>query len=322
MIQLAKHKTMRISCFVRNGVALEFQAAVCDIDPHAHIKTVARITTSWHIGVSPRIKGRFRHRQRCNRKDSGFGAQLFETPGTVFFSREASRMTLRHREYHSIESVGWLRAAVLGANDGIVSTSSLVLGVAATHATHSSILVAGVAGLVAGAMAMATGEYVSVHSQKDAEQAALDQERGELKADVKGELKELAEIYRRRGLDARLARQVAKQLMAHDALGAHASEELGISKTFSARPLQAAFASACSFAVGAALPLSVVTMASETNLIPLVAGTSILFLALLGGVAAYVGGAKVIRGVLRITFWSALSMGLAAGVGSLFGNVA
>lgn len=229
-------------------------------------------------------------------------------------------MPLSHRERHRIENVGWLRAAVLGANDGIVSTSSLVLGVAATHATHSSILVAGVAGLVAGAMAMATGEYVSVHSQADTEEAALDQERAELKADAGGEQRELAAIYRRRGLNAKLAKQVAKQLMAHDALGAHASEELGISKTFSARPLQAALASACSFSCGAALPLSVVAMASETNLIPLVAGTSLLFLALLGGLAAHVGGANVIRGVLRITFWSALAMGVTAGVGSLFGT--
>jgi VIT1/CCC1 family predicted Fe2+/Mn2+ transporter len=227
---------------------------------------------------------------------------------------------LSHRERHRIESVGWLRAAVLGANDGIVSTSSLVLGVAATHATHTSILVAGVAGLVAGAMAMATGEYVSVHSQADTEEAALDQERAELKADAGSELRELAALYRRRGLDAKLAKQVAKQLMAHDALGAHASEELGISKTLSARPLQAALASACSFSCGAALPLSVVAIASETDLIPLVAGTSLLFLALLGGLAAHAGGAKVIRGVLRITFWSALAMGVTAGVGVLFGT--
>ena len=230
-------------------------------------------------------------------------------------------MPLHHGERHCIASVGWLRAAVLGANDGIVSTSSLVLGVAATHATHSSILVAGGAGLVAGAMAMATGEYVSVHSQADTEEAALEQERAELKADVKSELRELAVIYRSRGLDAKLAQKVAKQLMAHDALGAHASEELGISKTFGTRPLQAALASACSFAVGAALPLSVVAMASETNLIPLVAGTSLLFLALLGGLAARVGGAKVLRGVLRITFWSALAMGVTAGVGALFGTL-
>jgi VIT1/CCC1 family predicted Fe2+/Mn2+ transporter len=230
-------------------------------------------------------------------------------------------VTLHHSERHNIARVGWLRAAVLGANDGIVSTSSLVLGVAATHATHDSILVAGVAGLVAGAMAMATGEYVSVHSQADTEEAALNQERAELKADVNSERRELAAIYRKRGLDAKLARQVAKQLMAHDALGAHASEELGISKTFSARPLQAALASACSFAVGAALPLSVVAMAPGTNLIPLVGGTSLVFLALLGGLAARVGGAKVLRGVLRITFWSALAMAVTAGVGTLFGTV-
>jgi len=230
-------------------------------------------------------------------------------------------MPPHHWERHQIGRVGWLRAAVLGANDGIVSTSSLVLGVAASHATHSSILVAGVAGLVAGAMAMATGEYVSVHSQADSEQAALAQERAELKADEKSELRELAAIYRRRGLDAKLAKEVARQLMAHDALGAHASDELGISKTFSARPLQAALASACSFAVGAALPLSVVAVAPPANLVPLVAASSLLFLALLGGLAAQVGGAKVGRGVLRITFWSALAMAVTAGVGALFGTV-
>ena len=230
-------------------------------------------------------------------------------------------MSLHHRERHKIDSVGWLRAAVLGANDGIVSTSSLVLGVAATHATHNSILVAGVAGLVAGAMAMATGEYVSVHSQADTEQAALDQELAELNKDHLSETRELAAIYRRRGLDAKLAKQVAKQLMAHDALGAHAIEELGISKTFSARPLQAALASACSFAVGAALPLSVVAVTPPANLIPFVAASSLLFLALLGGLAAQVGGAKVGKGVLRITFWSALAMAVTAGVGVLFGTV-
>jgi len=230
-------------------------------------------------------------------------------------------MPRHHGERHQIGRVGWLRAAVLGANDGIVSTSSLVLGVAATHATHGSILVAGVAGLVAGAMAMATGEYVSVHSQADTEQAALAQERAELKADGKSELRELAAIYRRRGLDAKLAKEVARQLMAHDALGAHASDELGISKASSARPLQAALASACSFAVGAALPLSVVAVAPAADLIPLVAASSLLFLALLGGVAAHVGGAKVGKGVLRITFWSALAMAMTAGVGALFGTV-
>src|SRR6202521_3617825 len=231
------------------------------------------------------------------------------------------RMAARHRERHRIESIGWLRAAVLGANDGIVSTSSLVLGVAASHATHSSTLIAGVAGLVAGAMSMATGEFVSVHSQADTEQAALDQERAELKADDKGEHRELTAIYVGRGLDPTLAKQVAEQLMAHDALGAHARDELGISKTLSARPLQAALASACSFAAGSALPLLVVAFGPGANLIPVVSGASLLFLGLLGGLAAYVGNANVARGVVRVTFWSALAMGVTAGIGALLGTV-
>jgi VIT1/CCC1 family predicted Fe2+/Mn2+ transporter len=231
-------------------------------------------------------------------------------------------MPIRHRERHHTERIGWLRAAVLGANDGIVSTASLVLGVAAAHATHSNVLVAGVAGLVAGAMSMAAGEYVSVHSQADTEQAELQRERTELKADDKGEHEELMEIYIGRGLDPSLAKQVAEQLMAHDALGAHARDELGISETHSARPIQAAFASACSFAVGAAMPLLVTAIAPEATLIPLVSGTSLAFLALLGGVAARVGGARVTVGAMRVTFWGALAMGLTAGVGALFGTVA
>jgi vacuolar iron transporter family protein len=227
----------------------------------------------------------------------------------------------RHRERHSIKSIGWLRAAVLGANDGIVSTSSLVLGVAAAHGTYGSILIAGVAGLVAGAMSMATGEYVSVHSQADTERAALDQERAELDADVKGEERELMAIYMGRGLDAPLAKKVAEQLMVHDALGAHARDELGISRTLSARPLQAALASASSFAVGAAMPLAVVAAAPQATLIPLVSGASLVFLGFLGGLAAYVGDAKVARGVMRVTFWSALAMGVTAGIGALLGTV-
>jgi VIT1/CCC1 family predicted Fe2+/Mn2+ transporter len=231
-------------------------------------------------------------------------------------------MPLRHRERHRTERIGWLRAAVLGANDGIVSTASLVLGVAAAQATHSNVLVAGVAGLVAGAMSMAAGEYVSVHSQADTEQAELQRERTELNADDKGEHEELREIYIGRGLDPSLAKQVAEQLMAHDALGAHARDELGISETRRARPIQAAFASACSFAVGAAMPLLVTAIAPEATLIPLVSGTSLAFLALLGGVAARVGGARVTAGAMRVTFWGALAMGLTAGVGALFGTVA
>ena len=229
-------------------------------------------------------------------------------------------MPLRHRERHRTARIGWLRAAVLGANDGIVSTASLVLGVAAAHVTHSNVVVAGVAGLVAGAMSMAAGEYVSVHSQADTEQAELARERTELTEDAPGEHEELMSIYVERGLDPALAKQVAAQLMAHDALGAHARDELGISETLRARPLQAACASACSFAVGAALPLLVTALAPEARLIPLVSGTSLACLALLGGVAARVGGARVTVGALRVTFWGALAMGLTAGVGTLFGT--
>jgi VIT1/CCC1 family predicted Fe2+/Mn2+ transporter len=231
-------------------------------------------------------------------------------------------MFVRHRERHRTERTAWLRAAVLGANDGILSTASLVLGVAAAHATHSNVLVAGVAGLVAGAMSMAAGEYVSVHSQADTEQSDLALERAELKADDQGEHKELMAIYVARGLDSSLAKEVAKQLMAHDALGAHARDELGISETFRARPIQAALASAASFAVGAAMPLLVTAIAPAAGLIPLISGTSLVFLALLGGLAARVGGAGVTMGAMRVTFWGALAMALTAGVGWLFGAVA
>ena len=230
-------------------------------------------------------------------------------------------MSVRHRERHRTDRIGWLRAAVLGANDGIVSTASLVLGVAAAHATHSGILVAGVAGLVAGAMSMAAGEYVSVRSQADSEEAALDLERAELAADHEGERKELTGIYVSRGLDPALAKQVAEQLMVHDALGAHARDELGISETLKARPMQAAFTSAGSFAVGAAMPLLAVAIVPAAILIPVVSATSLVFLAILGGLAARVGGAPVTVGALRVTFWGALAMGLTAGVGALIGTV-
>ena len=230
-------------------------------------------------------------------------------------------MYLRHGERHRTERIGWLRAAVLGANDGIVSTSSLVLGVAAAHATHSNVMIAGVAGLVAGAMSMAAGEYVSVHSQADTEKAELELERVELKTDNKGEHKELTAIYVARGLDPALAKQVTEQLMVHDALGAHARDELGIYETFRARPMQAALASASSFAVGASMPLLVTALAPAAGLIPLVSGTSLVFLALLGGLAAHAGGAGVVVGAIRVTFWGALAMALTAGVGSLFGTV-
>ena len=217
--------------------------------------------------------------------------------------------------------MGWLRAAVLGANDGIVSTASLVLGVAAAHRTRSNVLVAGVAGLVAGAMAMAAGEYVSVHSQADTEHAELKRERSELKADDKGEHEELTAIYVTRGLDPSLAKRVADQLMAHDAIGAHARDELGITETLRARPIQAAFASALSFAVGAAMPVLTAVFVPEASLIILVPATSLMFLALLGALAAGAGGAGVAVGAIRVTFWGALAMGLTAGVGALFGTV-
>jgi VIT1/CCC1 family predicted Fe2+/Mn2+ transporter len=226
-----------------------------------------------------------------------------------------------HRERHRTERIGWLRAAVLGANDGIVSTASLVVGVAAAQATSHDILVAGIAGLVAGAMSMAAGEYVSVSSQADTEQADLARERGELATQGPAELAELTGIYVARGLDPALAKQVAEQLTARDPLAAHARDELGISDALSARPVQAAFASAGTFAVGAALPLLTVLVSPAGYVIPSVAGTSLLFLAALGGLAAFVGGASPVRGALRVTFWGALAMGLTAGVGALFGTV-
>ena len=230
-------------------------------------------------------------------------------------------MPIFHRERHRTQHIGWLRAAVLGANDGIVSTASLVVGVAASNATHTGVLVAGVAGLVAGAMSMAAGEYVSVSSQSDTEQADIERERTELVTDEDNERKELAAIYVKRGLDSTLASQVAEQLMAKDALAAHARDELGISETISARPIQAALTSAATFAVGAALPLLVVVIAPATSLVLLVAGTSLLFLALLGALAAYTGGARIIIGIVRVTFWGALAMAITAGIGALFGTV-
>jgi len=229
---------------------------------------------------------------------------------------------MRHRERHRTARIGWLRAAVLGANDGIVSTASLVVGVAAAHAARGEVLVAGVAGLVAGAMSMAAGEYVSVSSQADTEAADLERERGELRANVEHERAELAAIYVDRGLEPALARQVAEQLMAHDPIGAHARDELGISEVLTARPVQAAFASAGTFALGAAIPLLTVLVAPERALSTAVALTSLALLALLGGVAARVGGARVGVGTLRVAFWGALAMALTAGVGALFGTVA
>lgn len=229
-------------------------------------------------------------------------------------------MVVRPRERHRSERIGWLRAAVLGANDGILSTASLVLGVASAHGNRRSILVAGVAALVAGAMSMAAGEYVSVHSQADTEKADLDLEREELKADIVGEHDELAAIYVARGLDPELAGKVAEQLMAHDALGAHARDELGISEIVTAHPIQAALSSAASFAVGSAMPLLVALFTPVNSLIFIVAGTSLLFLAGLGALAANAGGAKMLPGALRVTFWGALAMAVTTGVGTLFGT--
>jgi VIT1/CCC1 family predicted Fe2+/Mn2+ transporter len=228
----------------------------------------------------------------------------------------------KHRERHRTGNTGWLRASVLGANDGLLSTASLVLGVAAAHGTRSAILVAGVAGLVAGAMSMAAGEYVSVHSQADAEQADLERESQELRADDKGEHGELAAIYVGRGLDPALAEAVAAQLMAHDALGAHARDELGISESFRARPIQAALASAAAFATGAAIPLAVAALAPDAERIAFVACASLLSLIDMGALAARAGGADVGAGAMRVAFWGALVMGLTAGIGALVGTIA
>jgi VIT1/CCC1 family predicted Fe2+/Mn2+ transporter len=229
-------------------------------------------------------------------------------------------MPVRHREQHRSQHIGWLRAAVLGANDGIVSTASLVVGIAASNATHDAVVLAGIAGLVAGAMSMAAGEYVSVSSQSDTERADIRRERGELADNPTAEHAELAAIYVGRGLDPMLANTVADQLMAHDALAAHSRDELGISETMSARPIQAAFASAAAFAVGAALPLLMAVVAPVSLLVLLVTGTSLVFLALLGLLAAYTGGASLVVGAVRVVFWGALAMALTAGVGALFGT--
>jgi VIT1/CCC1 family predicted Fe2+/Mn2+ transporter len=227
-----------------------------------------------------------------------------------------------HREIHRSQRIGWLRAAVLGANDGIVSTASLMVGVAAAHVARGELLLAGVAGLVAGAMSMAAGEYVSVSSQADTEQADLARERAELDSQPEHEHRELAAIYVQRGLDRELADQVATQLMAHDALGAHARDELGISETMTARPIQAALTSAATFAVGAALPLLAAMLAPPTILVTVVAGVSLVVLTALGALAAQAGGAPVFRASLRVVFWGALAMALTAGAGMLFGAVA
>jgi VIT1/CCC1 family predicted Fe2+/Mn2+ transporter len=236
--------------------------------------------------------------------------------------RHPLRPRNRHSERHLTSRVGWLRAAVLGANDGIVSTGSLIIGVAAASASHTSILMTGAAGLVAGAMSMAAGEYVSVHSQADTEAADLAQESAELKRNPAAEHRELAELYVARGVYPALAKQVADQLMARDALGAHAHDELGISEALRARPVQAAAASAASFAVGAALPVALAALVPEQWLIGSVAVGSLVFLAALGAVAAKAGGAGMGIGAWRVSFWGALAMGITAGAGALFGALA
>ncbi len=228
---------------------------------------------------------------------------------------------LRHSEFHRTERIGWLRAAVLGANDGIVSTASLLIGVAAANADRSEVLIAGLAGLVAGAMSMAAGEYVSVYSQADTEKADLERERRELAADDEGERMELARIYVRRGLEPTLAREVADHLMAHDALGAHARDELGISEELRARPIQAALFSAVSFAVGATIPLGLGALVVPSLLMPIVAGGSLICLAALGAVAAKAGGAGLLMGAFRVLFWGAIAMAATALVGKLFGTI-
>jgi len=231
-----------------------------------------------------------------------------------------SRLHL-HPENHLVTRIGWLRAAVLGANDGIVSTASLIVGVAAATAAQNDVLIAGIAGLVAGAMSMAAGEYVSVSSQSDTEQADLERERKELKDDPEFELAELRDIYVKRGVDQALAQQVAKQLMAKDALMAHARDELGISEVTAARPVQAALTSAATFAIGAALPLLMVVVSPTSLVIPVVSAASLGFLALLGAIGAKAGGANVLRATARVTFWGAMAMALTAGIGAVFGTV-
>jgi VIT1/CCC1 family predicted Fe2+/Mn2+ transporter len=230
-------------------------------------------------------------------------------------------MQLPHTDRHTLGSAGWLRAAVLGANDGIVSTSSLLLGLAAAHATHSTLVLSGTAALVAGAMSMAAGEYVSVHSQADVEAAALAQERTELKEDYAGERRELTDIYVRRGLDIGLAQTVAEQLMAHDALGSHARDELGLSPAMRARPLQAALSSAGSFSIGAAVPLAVAGIAPTRGLMAAIAVVCLACLLVLGAWSAKVGGADMRVGALRVAFWSALAMAVTTAVGAAVGSL-
>lgn len=226
---------------------------------------------------------------------------------------------MQHKEYHRIERIGWLRAAVLGANDGIISTASLLIGVAAAHTPYSGIFVAGIAGLIAGAMSMAAGEYISVSSQADTEKSALRREEAELAESLPNEVEELTAIYINRGLERDFAKEVVKQLMAKDALGTHARDELGITDVTSARPLQAALFSACSFTLGSLLPLLMIFIVPRVYLIPSVSIMAVLFLALLGAVAAKVGGARIVLGALRVVIWGTIAMLASAGIGSLLG---
>lgn len=226
----------------------------------------------------------------------------------------------KHAEHHLVGRIGWLRAAVLGANDGILSTASLISGVAAANGTHTSVLIAGIAGLVSGAMSMAAGEYVSVSSQADTENAELAREREELADDISGEREELARIYAKRGVEIDLARKVAQQLMAKDALGAHARDELGISEITTARPVQAALTSAATFASGAAAPLLATVLAPEGMIIPVVTVASLVFLAALGAIGARAGGANMWRAAVRVVFWGAFAMALTAGIGKIVGT--
>ncbi|CAN5399775.1 VIT family protein [soil metagenome] len=230
-------------------------------------------------------------------------------------------MHITHRENHRIKRIGWLRAAVLGANDGIISTASLIIGVAAAHTSHKGILIAGTAGLVAGVISMAAGEYISVSSQADTEKADLAREKKELETNIKYEAEELASIYVKRGLERSLANQVSKQLMTHNALEAHSRDELGITETLSARPFQAAFSSSGSFTLGAVLPLLVIVIAPLSYLIFMVSIMSVLFLAFLGGLAARVGGSNIIVGSIRVALWGSFAMLLSIGIGSLIGTV-
>jgi VIT1/CCC1 family predicted Fe2+/Mn2+ transporter len=229
-------------------------------------------------------------------------------------------MSRMHRENHLVSRIGWLRAAVLGANDGIVSTASLIVGVASASAASSEVLVAGIAGLVAGAMSMAAGEYVSVSSQSDTENADLDRERKELATQPEAERQELAQIYVARGVERELALKVADQLTAKDALAAHAHDELGISEMTTARPIQAALTSAATFSIGAAMPLLMVLVSPASMLVIAVSAASLVFLALLGAIGARAGGANIIRATARVTFWGAFAMALTAGIGALVGK--